>query len=128
MLPRSGRARPAPRLPSRPLCVFHACSARALLLNAWILVSGLNFLPLVRPRRSEICAIPRDLLDATAVAADGEDLNAAGARGGEREMPPVGRVGRALVGPFAERELPGRASRQVVDFDVVPASRTRGKR
>src|SRR5262245_26481541 len=89
---------------------------------------AIEFLPLVRPRGGEVIAVPCDLRDAPAVAADGEDLHAAGARRRERDMPAVRRIRRALVGAFAERELPGRAGRQVVDLDVVARPGARRER
>ena len=116
----------APRRRHRDRCISR------LFLRASVMRIGprtpIEFLPLVRPGGRVVVAVPRDLLDAAAVAADGEDLDAARARRREREVPAVRRIGRALVGAFAERDLPRRAGRQVVDLDVVARPGARRER
>src|SRR5690606_19115109 len=74
-----------------------------------------------------VVAVARDLPRVAAVTRDGEDLHAPGACGCERDVPAVGRVGRAFVGPLAERDQPRLPGGDVVDLDVVPGAVARVK-
>src|SRR5690242_18489241 len=79
-----------------------------------------------RPVRLTVVADARDLTDVLAVARHGENLLFAGAGRGERDVPAVRRKGGALVGAFAECQLPRRVGRHVEHLDVVARTGVRG--
>ena len=75
-----------------------------------------------------VVAVARDLPHVPAVAIDGEDLAAAGARRRERQVAAVGRPRRALVAAFAERDLPRLAGGDRQNLDVVAGPGARRER
>src|SRR5688572_29749580 len=78
---------------------------------------------LIRPVGCLIVSGPRDLPEAPAIAADGEDLNVSGPRRREREVTPGLRVGRAFIRPFAKGQLARRVGGELVHLDVVTGPR-----